>query len=107
MPMRTVGVTDHTAFTHQLSMPHSLSGNGGEDPEGCVSCRLLHEREQDRLSDSEPRERHEQAVHPHPHAPRWRHAVLKRAEEFLVDTHRLVVATCGLGRLLYETFSLH
>ena len=53
------------------------------------------EREQDRFTDVATREQHQQSVDTHPLTTRWRHPILKCAQEVLVNFHRLRVTGSG------------
>src|SRR4051812_14641534 len=62
----------------------------------------LDQREQDGFANAEPGERHQQPVDTHTQASGRRHPVLHRAQEILVQPHRLVVPTGREQRLLNE-----
>src|SRR5690606_6774548 len=68
----------------------SAAGRPGAPGRG-QNVRLLDERKEDRLADAEAGDRHEQPVDTHAHPAHGRHAVLHRAQELLVEPHRLDV----------------
>src|SRR6266540_5136854 len=67
---------------------NTSNGRVGEDWPGLLRP---HQREEDRLPDAQAGERHEQAIDSDAHSPGRGHAVLHRAQEVLVELHRLGV----------------
>ena len=86
-------------FRRSLPASTSWQGNAAVRPKRDETVRIPpRQREEDRLADADALQQHDQAVDAQSHATGRRHAELQRAQEVLVDVHRLGVAGRGQAR---------